>query len=314
MGRSLTFSTYFGGTADDTGQAVAVDGAGNIYLAGAADSQDFPLSHPAVSSMDASQAGFVAELSASGSLVYSTYLGGFTEEVGNAIAVDASGAAYVAGVTDSDSFPVTPHAFQSAIGGGADGFVVKIAPGGETFDYSTYLGGSDEDEASGIAVDQTGAAYVVGDTQSDDFPTVPQVDKDRSPLTDGFVTRLSPDGSQATWSAYVGGTDTDALKTVALAADGQVIVGGLTASSDFPDATLPLSNLDNGTPGYGVIASIADLAPAAPTPAPPTATATLAPAYPTAVPAATKIPSRKITCKKGYKLSHGKCVKKKKKR
>lgn len=312
MGRGINFSTFFGGTDDDTAQAVATDQAGNIYLTGAADSQDLPLARPVVSTMDREQSGFIVEFSASGSLVYSTYLGGFTEEVGNAITVDGSGAAYVAGVTDSDSFPVTQHAFQTTSGGGSDGFVVKVAPGGGSFDYSTYVGGSDEDEANGITVDSTGAAYVVGDTQSDDFPQFPAQETATVRDVDAFVTRLSPDGSQVTWSQTIGGADVDAFNDVVLAPNGQVVVGGLTASSDFPEATIPPSDPDDETPGYGVIAAITGLTPATPTPVPPT----LTPVPPTAKPAPTKTkaPARKITCKKGYKLSYGKCVKKKKKK
>lgn len=310
MAAGLTFSTYLGGTQDDGATAVAIDGGGNIYLTGVANSTDFPLAHPIVSEMEGEQAGIVAKFSPTGSLVYSTYLQGFTNEVGNAIAVDASGAAYVAGATDADDFPVTSHALQTTAGGGLDGFVVKIAPDGASFVYSTYLGGSEDDSANGIALDGTGAAYVVGDTQSTDFPTVPDATSEDTRGSDGFVTRLSPDGSQATSSMYLGGSDDDGLNTVALGANGQLIVAGLTASSDFPGASVPAGSPDDDTPGYGVVAALSGLIPATPTPIVPTATST---PRPTAVPAKTKTPTKKVTCKKGYKKAHGKCVKKKKK-
>ncbi len=106
-------------------------------------------------------------------LIYSTYLGGSSNDYANGIAVDSAGNAYVTGLTGSTDFPVTPGAFQTTFGGGIDAFVTKLNPSGTVLVYSTYLGGSSNDYANGIAVDSAGNAYVTGDTSSTNFPTTP---------------------------------------------------------------------------------------------------------------------------------------------
>jgi hypothetical protein len=115
---------------------------------------------------------FVAKLNSSGSLLFSTYMGGSGVEVGNAIAVDACGAAYVAGYTYSTDFPVTAGAVQAAIGGDCDAFLFKLSPMGDLLLYATYLGGSGADTASGVALDPSGNVYLSGWTLSSNFPGV----------------------------------------------------------------------------------------------------------------------------------------------
>ncbi len=153
------------------------------------------------------------------SLVYSTYLGGsscitpgFCGDAGLGIAVDSAGSAYVAGSTGSPDFPTTPGAFQAGSGGNlyTDGFVTKLAPDGKSLVYSTYLGGSVIDSASGIAVDSALSAYVTGQTQSPDFPTTPGVFQpaildDQS----AFVSKLAPDGKSLIYSSFLGGTGSE---------------------------------------------------------------------------------------------------------
>src|SRR5439155_4788919 len=163
----------------DEGLGIAVDAAGNAYVTGLTDSTNFPTTAEAFQAafggggVDA----FVTKLDPTGSaLVYSTYLGGSGSDEGLGIAVDASGNAYLVGVSDSTNFPTTAEAFQAAFGGGgADTFVTKLDPTGSTRVYSTYLGGSGFDtiQGSGLAVDASGNAYVTGLTFSTDFPTTP---------------------------------------------------------------------------------------------------------------------------------------------
>jgi hypothetical protein len=174
----IVFSTFLGGSGVEHVGGVAVDSNLNIYIAGGTFSTNFPTVAPIQSVNGGGQNAFITKLGASGtSIVYSTYLGGnggseTTPEQANAIAVDGSGSVYVAGVTNSANFPVTPGAFETSYGGASDAFVAKVNAGGNAMVYSTYLGGSSFDQANGIAVDSRGNAYVAGYTSSGNFASV----------------------------------------------------------------------------------------------------------------------------------------------
>jgi hypothetical protein len=234
----LFYSTYFGGTGDDAGHAIAVDADGDAYVTGRAYSADFPTTAGA---FDATLAGltdaFVTKLDPAGSgVVYSTYLGGTGDEKGQGIAVDSAGNAYVFGETTSTDFPTTPGAFQVTPPGGAhDVFVAKLDPTGSALVYSTYLGGTGDEKGQGIAVDSAGSAYVTGRTGSGDFPrTLGAVQATLGGRTDGFVTKLNPAGSALVYSTYLGGASDDKGVGIAVDADGNAYVAGETGSRDFP--------------------------------------------------------------------------------
>ena len=212
---------------------------------------------------------FVAKVDPVGStLIYSTYLGGRSNDMGTAIAVDAEGSAYVTGRTTSRDFPTTAGAFDTACGlNGScgypsqvmtgDGFVSKLSPTGSVLVYSTFLRGSREDTPAGIAVGAGGNVYVTGDTSSPDFPVVNAIQstfKGEAALGygsypedsgnwwrtdwrgDAFVTVLSADGSALLYSTYLGGTYADVGNGIAIDAAGNAYVTGLTTSPDFPSA------------------------------------------------------------------------------
>ena len=215
---TLAYSTYLGGSGDDEAFAIAVDPAGAAYVAGETGSTDFPTLHPYQASLSGGQDAFVAKLNAySGSgpvtLAYSTFLGGSQGDSALAIAVNAAGAAYVAGWTLSPNFP-TGNPYQAALNGSEDAFVTKLNPYGGagplTLAYSTYLGGHGADEAFAIAVDSTGAACVVGSTDSTDFPIVNAYQAGLSAGQDAFVTKLtleptlSPSGVESSASGAPG--------------------------------------------------------------------------------------------------------------
>ncbi|MFP5285231.1 MAG: SBBP repeat-containing protein, partial [Thermoanaerobaculia bacterium] len=167
------YSTFFGGSGDDAGHGIAVDGSGSAYVTGFTVPVGFPLVNPIPAQFSkGGQETFVAKLDPAGStLVYSTTLGGGSGEQGNGIAIDPQGSAYVAGTTFSSDFPqVNP--LPGAQFGFRSAFVAKLSPGGSQLLYSTFLGGSDWDDGSAIAVDAAGHAYVTGFTFSPDFPTV----------------------------------------------------------------------------------------------------------------------------------------------
>jgi hypothetical protein len=245
-GSTIVYSTYLGGSSFDQGNGIAVDTAGNAYVTGVTDSSDFPTTpgsfQPAVPG--ATEGAFITKLNASGSaLVYSTYLAGTVGNenngtVGNAIVVDASGSAYVTGNTFSTSFPVVNPVQSTFAGGtniGGDAFVTKFSPDGNALVYSTYLGGSSEDIALGIAIDSAGNAYIAGRTQSTDFPTTAGAFQTTFPggSVDGFVAKFGPAGSLI-YSTFLGGSNTDLVNAVAADALGNAYVGGLAGSVNFP--------------------------------------------------------------------------------
>jgi hypothetical protein len=238
----LAYSTYLGGGGDDIGSGIAVDGSGNVYVVGHTHSTDFP-------TLDQFQADqgvrdvFVTKLdptqSGTASLLYSTYLGGGSWEIGLGIAVDGSGNVYVTGATESTDFP-TLDQFQ-ADQGVRDGFVTKLDPtqsGASSLIYSTYLGGGGDDWGREIAVDGIGNAYVVGHTHSTDFPTLNQYQTYRS-FDDVFVTRLDTTQSGASsliysYSTYLGGEFDDCGYAIAADSSGNAYVTGFTYSWNFP--------------------------------------------------------------------------------
>ena len=238
-GTALVYSTYLGGSGQDSGTGIALDAAGNAYVTGQTSSTDFPTVNPfkAACPFRCTDA-FVTKLNAAGSaLVYSTYLGGGGGDGGFAIAVDASGNAYVTGFTQSADFP-TANPIQPAHGGGeTDAFVTKLNAIGNSLIYSTYLGGSDADFPEGIAVDTSGNAYVTGSTNSTDFPTASAIQAANAGFRDVFVTKLNAPGNALVYSTYLGGSGFDGGRGIAVDSSGNACVTGETFSTDFPTAS-----------------------------------------------------------------------------
>ena len=222
----LSYSTYLGGTAADYGRGIAVDTSGNTYVTGFTTSTDFPTALPEQAASRGGYDAFVAKLNPAGSaLVYSTYLGGGGDDFANGIAVDGSGRAYITGSTNSGNFPTTMQALQGNLAGPRNAFVARLNAAGTALEYSTYLGGRLLDEATAIAVDASGDAYVTGDTRSDNFPTVHPVQSWVSGVY-GFVAKLSPDGSALVYSTYLGNGQLDSLFAIAVDSGGSAYVSG----------------------------------------------------------------------------------------
>lgn len=182
-------------------------------------------------------------------LLYSTFLGGSDSERANDIAVDGSGAAYVAGYTFSVDFPTTPGAFTTIFGGYADAFVVKVTSNGSDLVYAALLGGSGGDYGYGIAVDGSGAVYVTGDVQSSDFPTTAGAfDTIHNGECDTFVAKVTPDGKSLAYSTFLGGHDTDYGRgDIAVDGSGASYVTGWTWSTDFPTTPGAFDTTYNGS-------------------------------------------------------------------
>jgi hypothetical protein len=309
-GDAVVYSTYLGGEGDDSGNGIAVHG-GGAYIVGTTESTDFNTVNPASPNKDEGIAdAFVAKLNDAGDgLVYSTYLGGgggfgdgfsnsgnpdggpFEKKAGAsdegvAIAIDASGAAYVTGNTHAKSsdqystggFPLKGQIegdtsetegygcasdpactdFQRASSMTSDAFVTKLTPAGNELAYSTYIGGDYGDGATAIAVDSTGSAYVAGATNSPDFNRVGGIEgqsgggfdsRPGSADFDAFVSKLTPAGDALVYSTYVGGTDFDAAHAIAVDSAGAAYVTGKTDSADFGAPGEQENTIEGDSPG-----------------------------------------------------------------
>src|SRR5207249_1382925 len=170
-GNELLYSTYLGGSREDEGNGIALDASGNLFIAGKTLSSDFPTANALQSANGGGSDAFVTKLNASGNeLLYSTYLGGSRDERANGIAVDASSSVCITGETLSSDFPVV-NPLQSASGGGSEAFISKLNPAGSNLNYSTFLGGVNDDRGYSVAVDSHGNAYVTGYSNSTNFLT-----------------------------------------------------------------------------------------------------------------------------------------------
>ncbi|HEV7473779.1 MAG TPA: SBBP repeat-containing protein, partial [Pyrinomonadaceae bacterium] len=236
-GTAAEYMFNFGGDENDEARGVALDAAGNAYMVGTTNSQNFPVENPFQPALGAFSDAFVAKLDSSGSgLVYSTYLGGGFGEQGRAIAVQG-GSAYVTGQTSSPDFPLV-NPFKGLLAQfDTDAFVTKVNPSGNSLGYSTFLGGLGNELGLGIAVGANGEAYVTGLTTSQDFPVLraPQPMRTNSG-NDGFVTQLNSAGSSLGYSTYLGGGNADQGNGIAVDASGNAYVVGTTSSIDFPTA------------------------------------------------------------------------------
>ena len=238
-GSELLFSTYLGGSGNEIGNGIAVDGSGNIYVAGHTQSENFPAVNglpSTISPTDFSGSAFVTKLNpAAPSYVFSTYLGGSKSDEAHSIAIDQAANVYVTGNTNSADFPLA-NAFQSTIGDSfnGDAFVTKLNSNG-SLSYSTFLGGSNSDTGFGIAVDVSGNAYVTGVTRSNNFPTANPIQATYGgSLNDAFVTKLNAQGSALVYSTYLGGLGSDNGRGIAVDVNGNAYVTGFTSSFDFP--------------------------------------------------------------------------------
>ncbi len=244
---SLMWTTYLGGSGHDEGLGLAVDGSGNVLVTGETSSPNFPVANAFQSAFGGYYNAFVTKLSTSGSLVWSSYLGGTgsgESDAGYGIVVDGSSNVVVTGGTYSTNFP-TVHAFQATPGGGLDAFVTKVSASGSLV-WSSYLGGSNDDNGFGIAVDGSGNVVVTGNTASTNFPTSHAVQATPGGGLDAFVTSLSMSGSLV-WSSYLGGSNEDTGYGVAVDGSGNVLITGLTASLNFPTIRAVQPTFGGGT-------------------------------------------------------------------
>jgi len=242
---SLTYSTYLGGSASDVAYAIAVDSSGNAYITGQTYSANFPVKSPLPDGSTCAKCNpsfglsdvFVAKINSAGSaLVYSTYLGGSSVDVGTAVAVDSSGNAYVTGDTNSTDFPTTSGVFQTTGDIFGDAFVAELNPTSSALVFSTFLGGSNTDAANAIAVGASGSIYVAGSTASTNFPLEGAYQSTLKGTSNVFVSEIEPGGAKLTYSTYLGGAGQDVAYGIAVSSS-DVYVAGETTSNNFPTAS-----------------------------------------------------------------------------
>jgi hypothetical protein len=266
-GDALVYSTYLDGAG--AGQAIRVDGSGNAYIGGFTYSATFTTTPGALqATYGGGTDAFVTKLNATGTAqVYSTFLGGASEDQITGLRVDSAGAVYVAGFTTSSNFPTTSGVFRTLYGGATDAFVSKINAAGTALVYSTFLGGSNTDRAFGLDIDSSGNAYVTGQTASTSFPTTAGAYQTSfaGGTFDAFVTKLNSGATALLYSTYLGGagncsfTDPfrlyqcDAGHGISLDSAGKAYVTG------FAGTGFPLASADQPTHGGNGDAFVAQL-------------------------------------------------------
>ena len=266
-GTALVYCGYIGGSAYDVGSGIAVDASGNAYITGTTESTaaTFPVSvGPDLTHNGGYDDAFVAKVNAAGtSLVYCGYIGGSAYDAGNGIAVDGSGNAHIIGTTASTaaSFPETVGPDLTYNGGIYDAFVAEVNASGAGLVYCGYIGGAGDDYGWGIAVDGTGAAYVLGDTDSTEstFPVAGGPDPTQNGDVDVFVGKVNPAGSALVYCGYIGGAWTDHGCGIAVDKSGSAYIVGYT---DSMEATFPVRLGPDITHNGGFDAFVAKVDPA----------------------------------------------------
>ena len=236
----LLYCTYLGGSGDDRAFGVAVDAANNTYVTGWTSSRNFPVRNPRQALLSGARDAFVTKLDPAGdALVYSTYLGGSGVDFANAIAVDSSNQAVIAGDTTSFNLPVTAGAFQRSSAGGQDTFLARLTADGAGLSFLTYFGGNNTDHASAVAIDPTGPIVIGGGTLSTNLPVMLAAQAHSGGGQDGFVTKFNATGTGLVFSTYLGGSSgspglPEQVNGLVIGPSRNPVVAGTTSSMNFP--------------------------------------------------------------------------------
>jgi hypothetical protein len=244
----IIYSTLLGGYYEDFGHSLIVDSEDCVYILGATNSVEFPITPDAYdSSYNTNVDVFLAKMDKNGgNLIHSTYFGGNGADQGHYIAMDSIGNVYIAGETSSSDFPTTPGVLMTTLGGEWDGFVAKFNHNLTELLYCTLLGGNAGESVKGIIVDKMGYAYVWGYTYSTDFPiTTGAFDTTINGQQDGFLTKLNQNGTEIIASTFIGGSDLDIIKKCVVDPLGSLYLAGETLSIDFPTTPMAFNTLYN---------------------------------------------------------------------
>ncbi len=233
-GDEMLYSTFFGNLGDDVANSIDIDASGNAYFVGLKFGDEFQYNATGFDKTRELEEGYLVKLNSTGNgLEYLTYIGGAGSDEARSVAVDASGNAYVACITDSYDFPEI-DGYDETYNGQLDSCLVKINATGTGAIYSTYLGGSGIDEVASIMVDNSGCVYATGYTSSSDLPTVNAYDDSLGGFMDCFVCKLSSDGQSLQYSTYIGGSGNDYGTGITVDSAGAAYMTGYTDSDDYP--------------------------------------------------------------------------------
>lgn len=261
-GSDLTYATFLGGSDQDEGWSIDVDGSGSAYVTGGTGSSDFPTTTLAFDTSYNGNDVFIVQVNPAGTdLAYATFLGGTGTDTGYDIVVDEEDSVYLMGQTGSSDFPTTTLAFDTSLGGSEDAFVARMNLGGSGQDdltYATFLGGSDVEEWGSIAVDGDSNAYVTGNTHSSDFPTTTlAVDASHNGGADVYAVKVISDGTSLAYATFLGGSEADGGWGIAVDGEGDAYIAGITGSDDFPTTTLAVDTNYNGGPSDAFVTKLA---------------------------------------------------------
>jgi hypothetical protein len=233
---AIVYTTILSSSADDSGQAIAVDSTGNVYVAGTTEGSDFPATPGAWQTVSGGgEDGFAAKLDSNGNLVCASYIGGAGNDVATGIAIDKSGNAYISGYTSSVGFPTTPGAPQVSYAGGPyDAFLVKLNAASSSAVYATLLGGSGNDQAQSVALDPAGNVCIAGYTDSTNLAVQSPLQASFGGEGDAMIACLNAAGTVWLTVSYLGGSGVDQAYALAIDGAGNLYVAGATFSEDFP--------------------------------------------------------------------------------
>lgn len=259
-GTGLDYVTYLGGGSWEMGYGLAIDAEGVTYVAGMTNSTDFPNTTTRFQAGygGGSTDGFLLALSPEGdSLRFSSYLGGSSRDYLYDLVRGSDGSLYVGGYTLSGDYPITASAQDSLYGGSGDGVISRISGDGSTLLASTYLGGSGYEIVNALALRQDGSMWATGATSSYDFPTTTDAVQGSlmsvggGAVQDVFLAHLSADAQKLYYSSYYGGSDAEEGLALTLTPDEEVVMGGLSSSTDYPTTTDAFQEAGNASLGFG---------------------------------------------------------------
>ena len=255
---SLLFSTFLGGSGDEYGKGIAIDSNNNVYIVGSTTSSNFPMLQAINSTYGGNGDTFISEFNSSGSLLFSTYLGGSASDVANALTINSSNTIFITGYTSSTNFP-TKNAINSTINGNEDIFLTELNST-HSIVYSTFFGGNNIEEAHGIATDSNGNIYIVGSTTSTNFPILNGFNTSLIGSENVFIVEFTASG-KLLFSSYLGGSNFDISSTMFVDNNGIVYITGYTASANFPVKNAFESTFSGGSSKYGYDAFLTKLSP-----------------------------------------------------